>query len=165
MSPFVTRPSLPEPGTVAASMPFSAEILRTEGANGASDGGAFAAAAAATGAAGGGLGGGGSRLGGGSRAIADLSEQRADRDRLAILGGDFAEDPRRRRRHLDGDLVGLELDQGLVHRHGVAGLLEPAADGGLGHGLAERRNANFSHGLFPQYCAVIIREGGRSSNP
>src|SRR6201991_4051997 len=54
MSPFVTRPSLPEPGTVAASMPLSAEILRTDGANGASEGGAFAAAAAATGAAGGG---------------------------------------------------------------------------------------------------------------
>src|ERR1700675_3198690 len=50
MSPLVTRPSLPEPGTVAASMPLSAEILRTEGASGASDGGAFAAAAAATGA-------------------------------------------------------------------------------------------------------------------
>src|ERR1700712_950638 len=51
MSPFVTRPSLPEPGTVAASMPLSAEILRTEGASGASDGGTFAGAAAATGAA------------------------------------------------------------------------------------------------------------------
>src|SRR5260370_23017579 len=50
MSPFVTRPSLPEPGTVAASIPLSAEILRTDGASGASAGGAFAAAAA-TGAA------------------------------------------------------------------------------------------------------------------
>src|SRR5271154_4271914 len=51
MSPLVTRPSLPEPGTVAASMPLSAEILRTDGASGASVGGALAAAAAATGAA------------------------------------------------------------------------------------------------------------------
>ena len=51
MSPLVTRPSLPEPGTVAASMPLSAEILRTDGASGASDGGAFGAAAAAAGAA------------------------------------------------------------------------------------------------------------------
>src|SRR5476651_2167300 len=47
MSPLVTRPSLPEPGTVAASMPLSAEILLTDGANGASAGGTFAAAAGA----------------------------------------------------------------------------------------------------------------------
>src|SRR5438477_57076 len=39
MSPLVTRPSLPEPGTVAASMPLSAESFRTDGASGASDGG------------------------------------------------------------------------------------------------------------------------------
>src|SRR5438874_4281475 len=52
MSPLVTRPSLPEPGTVAASMPLSAEILRTDGANGASADGVFGAAAmAAAGAA------------------------------------------------------------------------------------------------------------------
>src|ERR1700719_2742987 len=50
MSPFVTRPSLPEPGTVAASMPLSAEILRTDGASGASAGAAFGAGAAAAGA-------------------------------------------------------------------------------------------------------------------
>src|SRR4030081_912 len=58
MSPLVTRPSLPEPGTVAASMPLSVEILRTDGASGASDGAAFGAAAAGAGAAGGGGGGG-----------------------------------------------------------------------------------------------------------
>src|ERR1700730_14630393 len=34
MSPLVTRPSLPEPGTVAASIPLSAASLRTEGASG-----------------------------------------------------------------------------------------------------------------------------------
>src|SRR5215475_890908 len=52
MSPLVTRPSLPEPGTVEASTPLSAESLRTDGASGASGGGAFAAGAGA--AAGGG---------------------------------------------------------------------------------------------------------------
>src|SRR5450755_2448675 len=52
ISPLVTRPSLPEPGTVAASMPLSAEILRTDGASGASAGGAFAAAAGAVAAGG-----------------------------------------------------------------------------------------------------------------
>src|SRR3954463_6665628 len=39
MSPLVTRPSLPEPGTVAASTPLSADSLRTEGASGVSAGG------------------------------------------------------------------------------------------------------------------------------
>src|SRR6478735_10119450 len=38
MSPLVTRPSLPEPGTVVASTPLSAESLRTDGASGASAG-------------------------------------------------------------------------------------------------------------------------------
>ena len=36
MSPLVTRPSLPVPGTVAASRPDSAESFRTDGASGAS---------------------------------------------------------------------------------------------------------------------------------
>src|ERR1700682_6813147 len=60
MSPLVTRPSLPEPGTVAASSPLSAESLRTDGANGASAAGTLwvvvadaAADAAATGGGGG----------------------------------------------------------------------------------------------------------------
>src|SRR6185437_11380362 len=57
MSPLVTRPSLPEPGTVEASTPLSAESRRTDGANGASTGGAFGAGAAAGAAAGGGDGG------------------------------------------------------------------------------------------------------------
>jgi hypothetical protein len=87
--------------------------------------------------------------------LVDLAEQRADRDGLAVLGDDLAERARGRRRDFDGDLVGLELDQRLVDRDGIAGLLEPAADGGLGDGLAERRNANFSHGLFPQSLAVM----------
>ena len=47
MSPLVTRPSLPVPGTVAASMPVSAASLRTDGASGVSAAGFAAAAGAA----------------------------------------------------------------------------------------------------------------------
>ncbi len=36
MSPLVTRPSLPDPGTVDGSMPLSVAILRTEGGTGMS---------------------------------------------------------------------------------------------------------------------------------
>ena len=47
MSPLVTRPSLPEPGTVEASMPLSAASLRTEGGTGmSSDGLLFGCASA-----------------------------------------------------------------------------------------------------------------------
>ena len=53
MSPLVTRPSLPVPGTAAASMPVSAAILRTDGANGISAPGALGAAAGFGGAGGG----------------------------------------------------------------------------------------------------------------
>src|SRR5918994_1436803 len=90
------------------------------------------------------------RLGAASRAHIDLPEQRADGNRLAVLGRDLAEHTGGWRRHYDRDLVGFELDQRLVHRDGVASLLEPAADGGFRHGLAERRNTNFSHDIFPQ---------------
>src|SRR3954462_8938237 len=50
MSPLVTRPSFPEPGTVAASIPLSAEILRTDGASGASAAGALGGAGGGGGA-------------------------------------------------------------------------------------------------------------------
>ena len=87
-------------------------------------------------------------LGGGRRAGAflDLAEQRADRDGLAVLGGDLAEHAGRGRRHLDRHLVGLELDQRLVDGDRIARLLEPVADGRLGHRFAERGDADFSHG-------------------
>ena len=46
------------------------------------------------------------------------------------------------RRHLDRHLVGLELDQRLVGGDRIARLLEPFADGRLGHGFAQRRHAD-----------------------
>jgi hypothetical protein len=45
---------------------------------------------------------------------------------------------------LQRHLVGLKLDQRLVHGDGVADLLQPVADGGLGHRLAEGWNPDFS---------------------
>ena len=45
----------------------------------------------------------------------------------------------------EGNLVGLEFEQGLVGLHGIAGLFEPAADGGLRDGFAESGNTNFCH--------------------
>ncbi len=51
MSPLVTRPSLPEPGTVEASTPLSAAIFRTDGGSGMSDGALAAAGGGTTGGA------------------------------------------------------------------------------------------------------------------
>src|SRR5262249_32905223 len=61
-------------------------------------------------------------------------------------------------RHLDRDLVGLELDQRFVDRDGIARLLEPLADRRLGHRFAERRNADVGHVLilFPS-CPALCR--------
>ena len=119
-----------------------------------------------SGRGGGGLGGrGGAACAPPARAVVDLAEQRADGDGLAVLGRDLAEHAGGRRRDFDGDLVGLELDQRLVHRDGVAGLLEPAADGGFRHGLAERRNTNFSHGMFSSIAPWPGVIAGRSSAP
>ena len=159
MSPLVTRPSLPEPSARSAgSMPVSAAILRTDGASGMSParlgvgfGGAAAASArrrrswrAAVGLPVGRRG-----LARRAGALLDLAEQRADRDGLAVLGGDVGQHAGGRRRHLDRHLVGLELDQRLVDRDRFARLLEPLADGRLGDGFAERGNADFSHGQCP----------------
>ena len=121
MSPLVTRPSLPEPSTFAGSMPVSAAILRTDGASGASAAATFGGGdgrglrlCVGSPAAGAAL----AARGFAARACAflDLAEQRADRDRLAVLGGDLAEHAGGGRRHLDRHLVGLELDQRLVDR-------------------------------------------------
>ena len=84
-----------------------------------------------------------------SPASGDLAEQGAGGDRLAILGDDFHEHAGRRRVHFDGDLVGLEFDQGLVRLHHIAGLLVPAADGGLGDGFAQGGHADFSSHASP----------------
>jgi hypothetical protein len=56
--------------------------------------------------------------------------------------------PGRGRVDLERHLVGLELEDRLVGLHGVARLLEPAADGGLRDGFAEGRHADFGrHGV------------------
>ena len=148
------------------SMPLSAAILRTEGASGISRLGRRRRArrlgfgrldrrrgrGLAIGPPAGRAGRGGARAG----AFLDLAEQRADRDGLAILGGNLGQHAGGRRRHLDRHLVGLELDQRLVDRDRIARLLEPFADRRLGDGFAERGNADFSHDLVHLYLSAVI---------
>ncbi len=76
-------------------------------------------------------------------AFADRAENGADRNRLADLDRNFRQHARSRRRHFHRHLVGFELDQRLIHRHGVAGLLEPLRDRRLRHRFAECRHLDF----------------------
>src|SRR5690606_33770996 len=86
------------------------------------------------------------------RLLRDRSEPSADLDRPAFPGGDLLQGARRRRGHLGGDLVGLQLDNRLVDGDRVALLLEPPADGCLGYGLAECGYADFGgHRLVPWF--------------
>ena len=84
----------------------------------------------------------GSRSRGSLAGCADHAERRTDRDRLVLTGGDGQQHPGRGRRDLGVDLVGRDLDQGLVRAHLVADLLEPAGDGALGDALAELRHGD-----------------------
>src|SRR6185437_7619894 len=112
-----------------------------------------------------------SRLRSRRRTVVYLPKQRADRDSLAVLGDDLTERAGRRRRNFDRHLVGLELDQGVVDGNGITRLFEPAADGGLGNGFTERRNANFSHDLVSLITSAVTNPARhpprkqRSNNP
>ena len=75
----------------------------------------------------------------GGRSAIEPAQHRADRDLRAGFGRDLGEHARGRRLHLHRHLVGFQLDQRLIHRHRLAGLLQPSRDGGGGDALAERR--------------------------
>ena len=98
--------------------------------------------------------------GGAGSAGRDLTQDGAGHDGLAVLDGDLAQDARRGRIDLQGDLVGLEFADGLVGLDGVARLLEPAADRGLADRFAEGGNANLSrHG---RDAPIVRRRGARA---
>src|SRR5699024_9689036 len=70
-------------------------------------------------------------------AVADDGEGGADVDGLVLLGHDLLQGAGDGGGDLGVDLVGGDLEQGLVDLDGVADGLEPLGDGALGDGLAE----------------------------
>jgi hypothetical protein len=56
---------------------------------------------------------------------------------------DLAQHAGGRRGHFEHHLVGLDLDQDLIHGHGITGLLLPRQQGGFGHGFGQLRNLDF----------------------
>ena len=152
MSPLVTRPSLPVPvdlGGIDAGLGGDLAHRRRERRiaarrpSAAAARAAVAAASAFAASAGGGL----RRLARRARAFLDLAEQRADRDRLAVLGGDLARARRRPAPAPRSSPCRSRARPAARRPRRVARLLEPVADRRLGDGFAERRDADFSHEL------------------
>ena len=123
----------------------------------------------------------GAGAGGGAAARAAAGLARGGRRRPAPMRAEHARRPRprrpRRRRslsmhaggggvHLHRDLVGLELDQRLVRRHRLAGLLQPAGHGRRGDALAQGGHQDLGrHRLsaFSGAGAAQARAPGRTS--
>ena len=79
------------------------------------------------------------RLGGDDRQLG------ADVDGVALLHEDLGHVAGRRRGDLGVDLVGGDLEEGLVLLDLVAHLLEPLGDGALGDGLPELGHGDVGH--------------------
>ena len=82
----------------------------------------------------------------GRAALVHDGQQFADLDVLALLARDAGEDAALFRAHLEVDLLGLELDDGLADLDAVAGLLQPARDARLDDRFAELWNDDVGHG-------------------
>ena len=75
--------------------------------------------------------------GGGGGGVAEHREARADLDRLALGHQDLRDHAGDRRGHLGVDLVGGDLEQGLVGVDVLADVLQPAGDRAFGDRLPE----------------------------
>jgi hypothetical protein len=73
----------------------------------------------------------------------DLGDHLVGDAAVAVVLDDLGEDARGRRGNLEHDLVGFDLDEDLVHGDGLAGLLLPLQERGLGHGFRQLRNLHF----------------------
>ncbi len=130
-------------------------MASAEAASGAGPGRAAAGLAASTlGAAAlgaSGLSAGSSSRRGAGLAFSDGAQHGADLHGFAFLDGNGFQRSGGGRRHFDRDLVGFQFAQGFVARDAFAFLLEPAGDGGLGHGFTHGGHFNFdAHIILPR---------------
>ena len=95
--------------------------------------------------------------GGGFADGGDLGEGRADGHGLALLRKHGREGAGEGGGDLDGDLLGLDFDDGVVERDGAAGGDEPAQDRALRDGLSQLRHGQGGHG--DSSAAVAQGEG------
>ena len=80
----------------------------------------------------------------------------ADGNRVSFICSNLGQRSRNWRRDFGVDLVGGDFEQRLVCRDGVTDLLEPPCDRSFGHGLAELRKGDVSHGA-PVGVRPILR--------
>ncbi len=139
----VTRPRGPLPPTAPRSMPCSAAIRAATGVASASP--LTGAGASVPGRAASTLGAGAACAGAPAPASIRHSSG-ADRHRLVGFHQQLGDRAGHGRGHLGVDLVGGDLDQRVVDRHGVAGLDAPLEDRALGHRVAHLREGDV-HGL------------------
>ena len=83
--------------------------------------------------------------------LGNAAEQRPDLDVGARLGRDLGKHARGLGVDLERHLVGLELDQGLVHGDDIAGRLKPFGDGRLGDRFAKSGNDDVGGHEFPRF--------------
>ena len=106
-------------------------------------------------------------FGGGRGAFLDHGDDRLDLDGVADRDLEFLDHARDGRGRLDGDLVGLEADDRLVDRDGIADVLEQFADGRFGDRFTQRGNFDFGgHNLaFPDYLQSLRTLGASPFSP
>jgi hypothetical protein len=77
------------------------------------------------------------------------------RHRAAVADDVFGDHAGGGRRHLEHDLVGLDLDHDLVHRHGLPGLLLPLQQGRFGDRLRQLRDLDvYDSHLLLSVCSI-----------
>jgi hypothetical protein len=85
----------------------------------------------------------------------DLGDHFTRDDGLTVTLDDFNQHAAIRGRQLKHDLVGLDVDQVFVTSNGLAGLLVPGNEGGLGHGLGQLRNFDVDDHVLSVLCAGV----------
>jgi len=76
--------------------------------------------------------------------IADRAQVAADLDGVVLVRNDLGEHARGGRGDFGIDLVGGDLEQGLIDLDGVAFILEPLDEGSLSHGVAQFRHFDWN---------------------
>jgi hypothetical protein len=84
-------------------------------------------------------------LRGGGRLVVDLGEHVVHLHGVSFVPQALREHAALQCRNLDGDLVGLELDERFTGGHGLAFALQPAGDGCLHDRLAELGDFDGDH--------------------
>ena len=102
------------------------------------------------------------RLAATSRRFIELAKNSAESNDIAFLVRTPDEYSARCRGHLDGYLIGFELDDGFTGRYRFSFLLQPARNGGFDDRLTERWNLDRNHagkGRSGTCCDVARRVG------